>query len=96
MDNETEKWNAALEEAMDYFDFHRVAKIMELLDWHWGGDSFSPDIPQMKKCVRSLFKNLSDYKNDACSSGGFRVEKLADSVEISFILESAEGFLEDN
>lgn len=66
------------QEIMDWFDFSKVAKVMELLDWKWGGEEGT--VP-LEGEIRSEVRKMMAYAIDeyiekdryGCGSGGFRI-----------------------
>lgn len=68
-----------IDEIMDEFDFERVHKTMEALNWQWRDEGI-PDIPTLRKAARSQLKQVSISPRDKSdldtgyflvSSGGF-------------------------
>lgn len=69
---------------MDNFDFAKVARVMELLDWRWStGDSFDslvvPDESEIRRSARKLMTEIiesigTEHEITAAETGGFRVE----------------------
>lgn len=87
----------AIEEIMDEFDFHKVRKVMEFLDWKWSADdegNFS-DVPsgaRLRKMARSLLKEAArlgvQHGGYHISSGGFRATYYDDGIlGLAFELE---------
>jgi hypothetical protein len=70
------------DEIMDNFDFSKVQKVMELIDWKWGihPNNYVPNEAELRSSARSLIKNcikaLSEFNTDRAFSacGGFVVE----------------------
>jgi hypothetical protein len=72
-----------IENLMEEFDFKKVRRVMQSLNWVWygQGDNFEqavPTIDAMKEKVRGLFKNcersFEEYGGHCyCASGGFVV-----------------------
>lgn len=93
-----------IEEVMDWFDFNKIKKTMDILNWKWGmgEDAAVPEIPEMRQSVREYMKNLHETnlkKSDVhvgMGSGGFVVyyDKGIDEGEpwdhfnVTFELES--------
>ena len=89
------------EEILDEFDFRKVHKMMEKLEWKWSfleGKYEVPKISEMKKTCRRLFfdsfENFTKYNmsESNASTGGFCVtvykdEKSNEQVMLQFILE---------
>lgn len=87
------------------FDFEKVHKVMEFLDWKWAKNDKVPDIQEMKEHVKSLFDDavFACFENNEESyhveSGGFEVfierywddkNKQSFFCKISFIAEQNE------
>ena len=91
-----------LEHCIEGFDFVKVRKVMEYLDWRWGFINAVPQIHEMKDWVRelsfSLLKHFRDKPKErkfTTSSGGFEITMTRgyegcepENVEIKFVLES--------
>lgn len=62
------------EEALNSFDFHKVQRVMEFLDWQWATDSGLqvPTVLEMRATVISLYestKKVSSWgRNTGCCS----------------------------
>jgi hypothetical protein len=71
-----------VDEVMDWFDFNKVKKVMDFLDWKWTMDCGSavPEIADMRKLVRKYMRDLyQKYSKEekivaGTGSGGFYVE----------------------
>lgn len=71
----------AIDEIMDNFDFERVHKVMDFLNWKWfsaDANSEVPDPSELRKSARKQIKeclqgsvDYSDYFSISC--GGFEV-----------------------
>ena len=63
--------NNQMDEIMDSFDFRKVSKMMEAVDWKWAtteGDV--PDEYELRKEARRLIKQA--IAGEDCATGGFR------------------------
>jgi len=58
-----------IDEIMDSFDFEKVNKIMEAIDWEWNEEGV-PDIYSLRTAARKHLKEAAEFKG-ASSSGGF-------------------------
>lgn len=80
-----------IEEVIENFDFVKVHKVMESLNWTWVNKNKIPSIKKMKKHVRELYEDCKKNKLDCCSSGGFEVsiwkEDGEEIINVKFILE---------
>lgn len=84
----TQKQQELIYEVMDNFDFGRVVKVMELLEWRYPLDpSFCYEESYLRQHVRKLIVRVM---NDSgyCDSGGWRIIYHSDTEELSceFIL----------
>lgn len=91
-----------LEHCIEGFDFVKVRKVMEYLDWRWGFINAVPQIHEMKDWVRELsfsllkhFREKPKERRFATSSGGFEITMTRgyegcepENIEIKFVLES--------
>lgn len=72
-----------LNEVFDNFDFDRVKKTMDALDWTWaniGEENAAqarrvPTLDEIKSTAAKLMWDCANEDVDVVSSGGFRVEK---------------------
>ncbi len=83
-----EKYQDAIDEIMDNFDFQKVHTTMKALKWAWAGEGI-PEIPSIKKQARRLLKD--SLKNKTCNAtGGFHVQYSSDEngeyVHIMFVV----------
>ena len=49
----TEKQRLAIDDIMDNFDFHKVHRVMEFMNWQWSGEVV-PSVSEMRKEARRL------------------------------------------
>jgi hypothetical protein len=67
--------NEQIDEIMDTFNFEKVKKTMEMLEWAWSSSYGIPDEYDIKKTARRLLKQLIDFEDGGVTSiGGFRAE----------------------
>jgi hypothetical protein len=80
---------------LNNFDFEKVHKIMTLLNWEWlDFTNFSagvPKIERMKEKVTEMLYSICDSEADYVESGGFRVIKYDDHLELDFVANSIES-----
>ena len=74
-----------IDEILDEFDFEKVHKVMEFLDWKWGGGV--PTIGGMRKVARNLLKEAAEGEVVAIGTGGFQVRKHVGDGTIYLTLE---------
>jgi hypothetical protein len=83
--------NEQIDEIMDWFDFEKVAKAMEALDWSWASScEKTPTPPELRVRARGLLKEAVAKKGRR-ATGGFwaAYEEAEDGVglSLSFRLE---------
>lgn len=76
-----------IKEIMTEFDFEKVHKVMEFLDWKWT-DNGVPSIYMLKMTAKQLLSEvaLSPNNDTWTETGGFRVEKRFNKLSLSFVL----------
>lgn len=87
----------SINEIMDNFDFERVEKVMDCLEWNWGvgHDEHIPDIYEIRRFARQLLADtiiglghLIEDKSFSLGSGGFVAKAYRDgSLSLSFVVE---------
>jgi hypothetical protein len=62
-----------LKEVMDNFDFKKVHKVMQILNWTWGsyGKEKVPSITELKKTAKKLLKQAEKNSYGNVGTGGF-------------------------
>lgn len=78
-----------IDDIMDYFDFSRVAKTMEALDWKWHdpefGGCYVPEECEIRKKARRLLTALAQTSEyDSTATGGFVVSRTDGKLKLSF------------
>jgi len=83
------KKKEAIEHILDNFDFERVHKAMTALDWEWASTDGVPEIPDLRKEVRILLKDVSKRKEDKffIGTGGFEVSKEDGILQLKFVID---------
>lgn len=82
-----------LQELLDGFDFERVHKCMEVLNWCWVGVDGIPEkedmIPVVKNLYESIEKRVLEGKYCYCATGGFKLMFNPDEDnELSLVFEA--------
>jgi hypothetical protein len=76
---------------MDNFDFSRVARTMELLEWIWASSEGAvPDESEIRFFARQIMKEFiskNRENGDRVSTGGFQVSVREDELVLEFVLE---------
>jgi hypothetical protein len=85
-----EKQQEVIDEIMDSFDFERVYKVMQHLNWEWVNVGV-PEIYDIKKQARRLLKEAIKLKT-SISTGGFcvtyDVDDEYDTIDLSFVVSN--------
>lgn len=86
----TDKQFEAIESIMDNFDFDKVQKVMEFLNWKWvSTENGIPSVQELRSQARRLIKEAIEEKV-RIATGGFRVDYFYEDegyVELSFIVD---------
>lgn len=102
--NNYDRLMECVENAIDDFDFEKVSKVMQFLNWQWATTKGVPTQEDMSEMVRSLSESAYERLNSTgeemyrASSGGFVVEvSVYDDgespsyfVDIEFVLTSSQ------
>ena len=68
-----------IEHILDEFDFYKVQKTMEALNWTWASSAGVPAIGELRQCARRLFKYATDADPSLpeymTGTGGFEVSR---------------------
>ena len=92
--------DAKIKSILNHFDFNKVKKIMDVLNWKWvSSKNGVPDIDEIRKLATRLLIDACVEKQNI-STGGFRAvyDDNGDGdpyVGLEFIVEECEGFAED-
>ena len=93
--------NSAVNEVMDLFDYERVHKVMEFLDWKWVGKGV-PEIYDLRVESRRLLEKVANKVIEEgegyyfSATGGFKAEAWKNDdgslgLRLNFILEECEN-----
>ena len=82
-----------LQELIDGFDFERVHKCMEVLNWPWIGVHGIPKEEDMVPVVKNLYKSIEklilEGKYCYCATGGFKLTfNPEEDNELSLVFEA--------
>ena len=92
--------DAKIKSILNHFDFNKVKKIMDVLNWKWASSKNGvPDIDEINGLATRLLIDACVEKTNI-STGGFRAvyDDNGDGdpyVGLEFIVEECEGFAED-
>lgn len=80
------------EERLNSFNYEKVRKTMEALNWTWFDSNGTPTEQQMRECIEELaLCCLRTYdetlEENTCGSGGFNIRLKKVSGKIRIIIE---------
>lgn len=89
-----------IDEVLDNFDFERVEKTMQTLNWTWGAGATAevPDIARLRTQARSLLQDCIEHRPKdredywEASTGGFTAKSVTyddEDFRISLVFELA-------
>ena len=90
----TESEKLRLNEIIKKFNFNRVYKCMNGMNWEWGSSKGVPTIIEIKKSAKSLLisaiEHIRKKESVRIGTGGFQVEysKEVDLLELSFVVSA--------
>ena len=94
--------DAKINSILNHFDFNKVKKIMDVLNWKWASSCSKNGVPDMDEIIGLATRLLIDacVEKQNISTGGFRAvyDDNGDGdpyVGLEFIVEECEGFAED-
>ena len=82
-----------IEAILDYFDFERVKRAMEALDWTWAFTDGIPEIGDLRSQGRNLLKRIKDKPGESISTGGLKAScSIEHILELEFVVSSFSGY----
>jgi hypothetical protein len=78
-----------IEEILDEFDFYKVQRVMNTLNWKWynkGNVYEIPSVGQMRKHARKLLEECFNG-NSYAASGGFWASREDGGLSLKFVVE---------
>ena len=82
----TEKEQESIDEIMDWFDFEKVAKVMEFLKWKWvSTEDGIPSVSEIRQSARRLLKDAIKNKT-TIGTGGLSATYDDGYLQLKFIL----------
>lgn len=84
----TAKYEEQIERILDNFDFDKVKKVMECLEWAYIGEDDPPSHRKLIKMAEDVLKSVSEKEDiNECSCGGFVAKKEAGELALFFQIE---------
>lgn len=75
-----------IDQIMDCFDFHRVAKAMTAVKWEWANLNRVPDEPELRQEARKLLRQA--IKEGLVGTGGFYASFTDGVLRLVFEIDS--------
>jgi len=99
--NETFTNEQAIEDLLDKFDFNKVQKAMQVLDWKWASaENGVPTIYELRKTARGILKDAYETGVTEVSIGGFSAKYDGSDREkwlyLEFTLTQSSTFYNQN
>lgn len=82
----TKQQRKLIDEVLDNFDFDKVKKAMDALNWIWIGCDGVPAIYDLRKQSRRLLKDAIEKNLSLVSTGGFRAGYNDNILSLDFIV----------
>jgi hypothetical protein len=99
----TDKQESIIEDILMQFNFHKVRRVMEFLEWTWCGNSESPSINELRNEARNYLEHAFNYLNTSSnqsyamsSSGGFTAYAYENSASLAFNAEEVDAEYNDD
>lgn len=84
-----------IDEILDEFDFEKVHRVMQALDWKWHNTDGVPSIADLRRMARSLLNQVVESKGiHSVGSGGFTAYMHHGLLGLRFEVSSYEIELE--
>ena len=82
---------------MDHFNFSKVQKAMEAVNWCWANTKGVPEEPDLRVCARELLEDVAkENVGVTISSGGFHASKEEDDgasyLRLEFCMERCRSY----
>lgn len=77
-----------IDEIMDYLNFEKIHKTMQILNWTWLIDEqFQiPSIPQIRRFLRKQLNTFLNENLKFISCGGFEIFKIEEDIHVVFAI----------
>jgi hypothetical protein len=94
------KWREIIDSVLDDFDFEKIQKMMQAVNWTYAISNEVPDVPVLRKTARTLLRTavkefaplMDSQRSFGVSSGGFEATAFCDEdgehgVMLKFVAE---------
>jgi hypothetical protein len=76
---------------LDNFDFNKVQRVMEFLQWEWSSSAGVPTVYDLREKAKRLLKHCVQDDLIFIETGGFRVSRPYGNLRLSFEIEDWEA-----
>lgn len=88
----TQKQQELIDDIMDNFNFEKVHKVMEFLNWTWWNNELkkdiNPTIQDIRSDARKKLKRILEENHSSIESGGLVARKYDDgTISLEFKIE---------
>lgn len=78
-----------VEKILEYFDFDKVKRVMDILDWEWDMSYDPAAIPSynhLRRTAKTLLSDVLDGNESVASFGGLVATKTDGKLSLSFVV----------
>lgn len=86
------KTKKAIKKILKNFDFEKVHRVMESLNWYWNDtkDGGVPTVEELKSQAKDFLKRVTEGEFSVISSGGLEAEYRNKVLTLKFVLAEFE------
>lgn len=82
------EYNKKIEDILDEFNFEKVHKAIEALDWTWYYNGV-PTIAELRRSARRLLNDVAEVDGDiTMGTGGFQAQKRYGNIGLLFCIDN--------
>jgi len=76
-----------IERILDGFDFDRVKRVMEFLEWRWQRERYDlPTYNELRKAAKTMLQDVAQESDRAQFSGGLEASNYGGYLSLKFVL----------
>jgi len=84
-------YDKSISDIVEGFDYEKVKKVMDCLEWEWGGGDKIPTIDEIEEVSIRLLRRAVSENISQCATGGFVVTKDGHYLTLSFNVENTDN-----
>ena len=85
------KHKRMIQECLDNFDFNKVQRVMEFLQWEWSSSAGVPTVYDLREGAKRLLKQVIKEDLLFIGTGGLWVSRPYGNLHLSFSIEDWEA-----